>query len=440
MQKETYFIHESNMPRLEKRLAAIRNKCVKYGVYFDYKQIGEEFREVINPDTGKSQMARFIEVEATGLVRHNNWTFVAVIEHMNGHGRNVVRQFNPDHDIPSRYYIAVPRCEHCNTSRVRKQTYLLHNGLTNEWKQVGGSCLKEFTQGLDAEAVAAYISLFDNMIQGESVQPSTRMPKYFDTNVVLRIAYEVVRAFGYRNTEDFQPTRDDVVRLYDYLQGYKMGDKIVEDIKDQIEKGHIDPDSRDAVEFVKNFRQWLSKEDTTFGYMMNLKAVADTEYVQAKHLGILVSAVPTYNRAMKALAEKQAREAKAAEEAAKSRYIGTTGEKFTRHIVDGKCVASWDSVYGTTFLYKFISDSGEVIMWSTSNYVDADKVVELTGKVKKHEEYRGVKQTVAYYCKVTIQEEEPDMEEIRRQQEANRQAMLEIREAMEMIDNWDEED
>lgn len=41
--------------------------------------------------------------------------------------------------------------------------------VTGEFKQVGRSCLKDFTGGLDASAVAQYISFFDELIGGKGL-------------------------------------------------------------------------------------------------------------------------------------------------------------------------------------------------------------------------------------------------------------------------------
>lgn len=397
----TYLIHESNIERLEKQLKTIQNKCNKIGTEFHYTKGNEVFQAVTDVDTLQTHVARFIEVEASGVARINGWEFVAVIEHMDGKGRNIVRQFNMNYTIPDRYYTVVPTCEHCNTKRTRKQTYLLVNE-SGKWKQVGGSCLKEFTGGLDAEQLAAYISCFDKLIEGESFDGSvSRQPKYFDTKMILQCTVEFVRVFGYVGTNDTEATFARVAELYDYLMGYPTNAKTKDRLDAMIEKHHMNPSSVDVDPII----DWVvHKADCSFGYMMNLRAVVDTEYVKGKHLGLLCSAVPTYNREMERIAKESARKAQMAAEAAGSSYVGTKGEKITVKVTSCKCVTSWDTQYGTTFMYKFVDDQNRVLIWMTSNYVDCDHVVELTGKVKGHEEYNGVKQTIVYFCKVKIEQ------------------------------------
>ena len=102
---------------------------------------------------------RYVLIQVYGEVIHNDWEFVAVIAHEDA--GNVIRQMKEDIEVPARYYYTDPVCEHCNTKRKRKDTYLIHNVSSDEWKQVGKTCLTEFTNGMDAELVASYISTFN---------------------------------------------------------------------------------------------------------------------------------------------------------------------------------------------------------------------------------------------------------------------------------------
>ena len=430
----TYLIHESNIERLEKQLKAIQNKCNKLGTEFGYRKGDEVWKETIDPDTLRTYMARFIEVEAWGNAHINGWEFVAVIEHMDGHGQNIVRQFNFNYTVPERYYTVVPTCEHCNTKRTRKQTYLLVNE-SSEWKQVGGSCLKEFTGGLDAEQLAAYISCFDKMIEGEKFDHSYSVqPRYFETEFMLKCTVELVRAFGYAGTNDTDATCNKAYELYEYLQGYPTNDKAKAWLDAMIEKHHMAPAAVDVQPIIN----WVLNSEDTSSYMMNLKAVVRSEYVKGKHLGILCSAVPSYNREMERIAREEARKAQMAAEAAGSSYVGTKGEKITVKVVSCKCMTSWDTQYGTTFMYKFVDTQNRVLIWMTSNYIDCDHVVELTGKVKGHEEYQGVKQTIVYFCKVKEEQPKdpgPSAEDLA----ANAKAMAEIDAALDMLINGDED-
>lgn len=191
-----YEIFEGNMPRLQKKLTRIQNKCTAYGCEFSYKELGESFKKVKDEETGLVHTAKFITVEVSGTARVSDWEFIATIEHSKP--INIIRSFRPEVEIPESYYTADTRCDHCNTKRNRKDTYLIRNTVNGEFKQVGKTCLKDFTKGLSAEAVTAYVSWFDELIKGE--QPTPGFKPYYPVAEVLQYAVESVRLYGYTKT------------------------------------------------------------------------------------------------------------------------------------------------------------------------------------------------------------------------------------------------
>ena len=52
-------------------------------------------------------------------------------------------------------------------------------------------------------------------------------------------------------------------------------------------------------------------------------------------------------------------------------------------------------------MYKMHDEDGNVMMWTTGNSLDVEYSYTVTGTVRKHEEYRGVKQTWLTRCRVT---------------------------------------
>ena len=165
-----YEIFEGNMDRLEAKLTRIANKCKKYGCEFTYNKVGEVYRELVD-DNKQKYTARFIQVEAEGTAIINDWQFIASVEHTEK--GNIINRVC-DIEVPERYYTGSPVCEHCNSNRYRKYTYIVRNVSTGEFKQVGKSCLNDFTHGLSAEAAARYISLYDCLIAGEVPEPGFR--------------------------------------------------------------------------------------------------------------------------------------------------------------------------------------------------------------------------------------------------------------------------
>lgn len=107
---------------------------------------------------------------------------------------------------------------------------------------------------------------------------------------------------------------------------------------------------------------------------------------------------------------EQAENALSAKEAI-SKHIGAVGEKLTIEVTF-KHLATWETKFGTQGLYTFEDAEGNAIVWKTATwlaykdenghykgYEEGDKLT-ITGTIKEHSEYKGVKQTVLTRAKV----------------------------------------
>ena len=85
----------------------------------------------------------------------------------------------------------------------------------------------------------------------------------------------------------------------------------------------------------------------------------------------------------------------------KSIYIGEVKDKVSFNVSSFRRLASWDTQFGTTYLYEFVTEEENVIIWKTGKWIDEDtKISTISGTVKAHKEFRGVKQTELTRCKV----------------------------------------
>ncbi len=84
-----------------------------------------------------------------------------------------------------------------------------------------------------------------------------------------------------------------------------------------------------------------------------------------------------------------------------SEYVGEISDRITVKVQSVKCVTSWETDFGVTHIYKIIGADGNVYTWKTGKYID-DTVDEMsiTGTVKAHTEFRGIKQTELTRCRV----------------------------------------
>ena len=399
-----YFIPESAIDSLETKLATIRRKCAKYGCEFSYSRIGETFKKVEMQDEEGMRtevIIKAIEVEVSGTaIAESGWELAGKIEHLET--GNLIHSFG-DTTIPDWYRSASPRCEHCNSDRHRKETYVLYHAKNNAWKQVGSSCLKDFTGYVSAEmaaAVASVYALFDQISEDRVYIASS--PKYFDTESVICYAIECVKHWGYHKSEEGNDATRERVR--DLMHRHMK-------LPASIDAVTFDPMSTANLRTFEDLRSRLLALNAEDDYTNNLQVLLRAEKVPEKHLGILVSAVPYYNR----MIAREAEQRKLAEETSNSEFVGNVGDKLTIDIATVKLVNIYDGYYGSTWRYQIVDAHGNVFMWDASSPMwdtvcveDSPKgdVIEglplqIKGTVKKHDEFRNIKQTWLTRCRVT---------------------------------------
>ena len=391
-----YLIYEGNMERLQKKLTRIENKCKKYGnTEFKFEIKGERYKEIKEDDKIYNIKCYLVEVE--GIAKINNWVFVATIQHKdNG---NIIRQFKTDIEIPEKYRSTDSICEHCHSKRIRKDTYLIYNESTKEFKQVGKSCLNDFTNGLSAENVAQYISWFDEVIEGEQVD-SLNSKKYYPIETVVLHAIETIKHYGFISRAMAMESNDRFIqttseRVSDFMFPNRFFNR--KEILQEMEKIGYNPESEENKAELNKILEWLSKADDTTQYIYNLKITVADGYCEGRDFGLLVSLPSAYFKALEREQDRLLREKKRAEIQAlnaNKKHIGNVGERLDIDISSVECVTSFPTDYGMMRIYRFETAEGSILIWKTSNFIEhTDKVKKIKATIKAHNEYNGEKQT-----------------------------------------------
>lgn len=399
-----YSILEANMERLEKKLTRIQNKCKKFGCSFTYEKVGEEFK-TLKDDRGVEYQAKFILIEAEGKAVLNDWMFVASVQHTEK--GNIINSTGCSIEVPERYYTSEPICEHCNSRRARKDTYIVMNQITGEFKQVGKSCLKDFTNGMDASFVVWYASVKEifEEVQGWEVGSCGWSERYYSTKEILQYCAETIRHFGYTKTDCIgDSTRDRMKEFFDVSTGntrwYQQ--KEIDSIREQMDKVGFNPESSESKKMVEDALAWLETQPASNDYMHNLKVVTSLEWTQYGKFGLLVSLFPTYNREL----EYQAKKKRQNMEGLNSHFVGQIGDRLTIQVDRVKCITSWDSCFNgytqtTTYVWKIVDVEGNVFTWKTATFLDEENPpASIKGTVKEHKVFMDVEQTELTRCKV----------------------------------------
>lgn len=389
-----YKIPACNIETLKEKLAKIERKCKKYNCEFSFDILSETFENI---GTDKNPVwYKFFNINVSGTAKYGNYEFIAEIEHTEK--GNIVKGFS-EYTIPERFFKTDCYCEHCKTKRFRRNTYLVRNLETNEFKQVGKACLKDYTNGLSSESVSHYESFF------HEIDESTRFPEnfsgfgdYLKKEDILPYVIETINKFGFQKSDTFYPTKSRVRDYYNVEHGfYRAFPKRERELKNEMESVNFKLDRPENKLEIENALQWIYQiEDSNNQYLHNLKTVCILDYFDFSHLGILCSLFTAYRKAMQTLENKR----KETEKTQNSNYIGKIGDKVKANIIDCKCVYSIDTEYGYLFIYRMIDDCGNVIVWKTSKCFD-EKAFTISGTVKKCEEFRNIKQTELTRCKIS---------------------------------------
>ena len=359
-----YSIWEGKIEEVRKNAEKIIKKCEQYGCSFTFTEVGEEFRDIYG------ETYRYIQVDIEGVARCGDWEVVASIEHLEG--GNFILSFNHE-DVPSEYINAKPVCEHCNTLRNRKFTYLVKNLENGQFRQVGSACLNDYT-GISLETATHIRRFFSSAIAEDyDLENSQYRGLYRHTLGHLAQAVKVVNEVGY-------------VKSTDGYEGHPSTASRVKDLGTLKEDSKTSASYREA-EAILSWAKNLECDNSQ--YLGNLRTLASQEFIEARHLGYLVSMVPAYRRAMRE-----------AENASPSVWVGTVGRKHYAKVTKALLMASWETQYGVTHLYQFSDESGNVIIWKTAKNLELDSVKTISGSVKAHSVFRGIQQTELTRCAV----------------------------------------
>lgn len=400
-----YMIFEGFIDELDKKMRRIEKKCARYGVEFVYRKTGvEEYREVKDPEGVKHNL-RYVEVEAEGKAQMNDWMWLASVEHTEK--GNLIHSPR-DITVPTKYYTSDGYCEHCNSNRARRYLYLVGNVKTHEVRQVGRTCVRDYTHGLNADMIALCTSMMDEFEEAEERMPGFGFGfgfEYYEVEMVTRFMCETIRHFGYvpRGQEDNRATAD---RAEDYLNvalghvRYFYKKEYFDAAKREMETVGFDADSAQATADAKAALAWIMEQDDSRStWTHNLKTVVALGEIKTGQYPILASLIPAWNKSLAREAERKAK----AEKTANSKHVGEVGDRITVEVASTEIVTSWETDYGMVWLVKFVSKDGNVFMWRASSLNalpdDFAEIKEIKGTVKSHDEFRGVKQTFLSRCK-----------------------------------------
>lgn len=395
---KVYKVPSDNLAVLADKFKKLAKRATKLGLPVPtYREVAEPIRRQKKDEfTGfvtKTWLEHQIVVDpGCTEVKVQGWTFIATIQHTEE--GNIIRAVGTA-EIPTKYRNVTQLCEHCNTNRNRKDTYILKHE-EGETKQVGRNCLADFF-GHDALMYAEraqYLADIDSL--GEMCEDDFGFgggggPAYEPLEEYLSYVAECVKLDGWMS-------RGKAKELS--MEGAATCEVALKHMHPRLRGPHFtalfQTPSEESVKMANDAIEWAAnlEGEEIAEYLHNIRIIARRMVCEGRDMGLAASIVAAYQRHLATLRWKeiQARRAEIAQ------HVGNVGDRIRVKVTVEK-VVQLDSMYGTSHLHIMSTDEGNVFIWfSSAGAYETGKEIILQGTLKKHDERNGVKQNVLTRC------------------------------------------
>jgi ribosomal protein L36 len=395
-----YTIAAHNITEVHKKLAVFNKRANKNGLpEIGMTIISRYFEKRIDRYGNKFlQRMAVIDIDMPEAPYIKGWEFAAKIDEIS-RGLNHVyihESFEGAvsfEDLKTRELY----CDHCNTNRRRKKVFVIYNRETEEFKQVGKSCLAEFI-AIDEEGVVnklwSYFKTLDGYFDGISGWGTARPEIYASGELFMAAVVASVRTQG-----------DYVGRSY--LSGIPTCDDAwnhcLFPTKEDVERGYTFEYTAEDLALAQDVIAWLKENQGTleagkYGRFVRQASTYLLDLGAVRYKGIAYCATIYKSYMVAKDMEKQ----KPDSDAPESQYVAYPKDRLrgvkvscTFITTRGTCSYTGDMKY----LYKFMVLEGEyegsIITWFTTgdkNIEEADElVVDFT--IKLHKEFNEIKET-----------------------------------------------
>ena len=402
-----FLIPEQRIEDLEAKIAKLNRKSNLTGSETATFTIGAKIVRYYDKNGGECDVKAavstktFFPVEVEGIApKFDGWCFVGTLDYTeNG---NIFRSV-PDKEIPEIFRNVKPKCDHCKSKRSRKNTFILkHEGGT--YMQVGRQCLRDFLGHQSPEQIAwRFQWLLD--LRTWSEESHSNGWSYPPVEYVVALTNAIVAKYGWiskqtvtnaiENDKNFIPTAT-TSRVWDHLT---LTEKQWKEAKEEPV-----PVTQADIENAIVICDWInSQQDTTEPFIRNLWLAFQEKGVKRSNVGLVAAAWKAHNRATatQVVYEKKTDE---------SKYVGEVGVRghFSNLKVTKISEIEHDNnrFSSVTTLIRFEDETGNCLVWFGSGWhteFECDQIYSVKATVKKHDEYKGKKQTIISRVKIVME-------------------------------------
>jgi hypothetical protein len=402
----TYKIKPVNLVALEEKIAKLNRKAAKLGCEpAVVTVIGEEMVKASRVMPGGRILKYEYEVKLVTVTgdtpKLEGWSLIAKVEYLDD-ARLILCV--PGEECPEEFRTRGTECDHCKSKRQRKNVFVLQKG--DEYVQVGRTCIKDFLGGVSPEQLLSRATWNFNVVEAcgdyEEGGCGGRAPESIDITEYLNATAICIRRLGWlsKSACQFNDESSTASDAWDLVKPDCRNEKDREVYEKWVEKMNLVHQERDETTAADALKWAVSQPVEGVGdYLYNLGVACRAGYVTRRTMGIVASAVSAYMRAMAKVELNQKQK-----DTEKSREW--VGEVKVRQDFTGLTVLSMRYIegnYGTTTLVAFEDEPGNLIKWFASvelDNINKGDVVDLKATVKKHDDYKRVKQTLITRAKI----------------------------------------
>lgn len=359
-----------NVQSLKERIAMINKRAAK----LEMPPITLEEGEVVYNEE-QSTRYQVIEIHGETPILPGGWKLGASLKYEKD--ITLLTTYS-GFSVPEKYRNVKPFCEHCQTHRVKKFTFVLVNA-EGESINVGRSCMKDFIGKNINDIVRSYEwirELLDELEDEESGWYGPSRGKFSEeyprADILMLGAYHVNK-FGFiPAASDDTPTRDHVIRDLSRNVSYEFSPE----------------DHALANEAV----EWICNEESGSDFIANCQNLLTLEWIPKYAVGYLVGMMGSYLRVKN---KKQSYEIL-------DETFGVIGTRYDIELTLVRVVEMM-GYYGSTYIHTFRDADMRAYVWFGSKYlrtadgngcVQDGETVKVKATIKDHSKYNDKAQTV----------------------------------------------
>lgn len=286
-------------------------------------------------------------------------------------GFDKVHIFDERHDIGFNNY----ECGHCQSHRDRYQVFMLQNNDTQEYLQVGSTCLHNYTNQDSLKYFNNYIDFIDEL---EREERSPKQPNVFSVEYIIQLsAYLIDNLQGgvYRKTSHAESTK------YLLIQALNSG---------EFDKDMFNSYEQEAKKAIEHFKTCNALSD----YMNTCQNFATIGECREKDLGVVCSIISVYRSIVDRNKQQE-------EENMGKEFVGEVNTRVVFEDLEYLKTTSSIHTFGVTYFHTFEDRRGNIIINKSSKdlhedfgWVDIGDILTFKATIKKHDDFRGLKATI----------------------------------------------